>query len=268
MNPALINAAASIRSAQIANKNKPSAATKYDMQLELLRLKRQRRTRAIVGYTVAGLAVIIAGKRIIKTIKNKQAESDTSVEAQLAKQFHLAMQPWQWGAWAPDGKDINKIYSAAYRIANEDLSFKKVSRKYNSVTGRDLNEDLRKELSGEEYARLQSILSENYDPTGDPENPKNPGYFRTTDSGEFYPNPGDTFGIGYEPALWIDTYLTGRKVPHTRLYVKIGDLLEVKSAGGKLYYVKEDRGERLSPARYNELLKAPAVKKLRLGKKS
>lgn len=267
MNPALINAAAQVTAAKMSNKNRPSGTTKYDMQLELLRQKRKRRTRAIIGYSVAGLAVLIAGKRIIRNIKNKQSESDTSTEAQLAKEFHLAMQPLQWGSWVPDGKDLNKIYATAYRISNENISFKKVSRKYSNITGNELSEDLRKELSGEEYQKLQEILSKNYDPTGDPDNPNNPGYFRTTDSGEFYKNPSDNFGIEYEPGLWLDTYLTGRKYDHTRFGVEIGNLLEIRSAGGGLYYAKEGRVERLSPAKYNELRKAPAVKKYRLGKK-
>jgi hypothetical protein len=242
MNPALISLATSIAADKLSKKSPETGMTNPDLQFAIYKEEQKARRRKIALYTVGGLAVIIVGRKLYKDYKRRKSLNDQSPEAQIAREFQNAMHPSGLPKWIPDGTNEEKIFELARKIKESNLQFKDVASNYKNIYKDELMTELQNELDTDELTKFQSLLST----TETGESSENV-YIFTIAEGEFYKKPEDNFGLAFKSERLItNAKLTGVIKEYTRAYMKIGDLYEIKTGTGRLFYVKTDKIERIS----------------------
>ncbi len=273
-NPAIIAAATQLA---MNKQNKSSAPkNKYDVQSEVLRSKKRAKTWKVVGIGVGVLTVLVLGKKVYDKYRKDKTEGETSTSAQIAKQFIQAFNPWgiperlrKWGT--PDGgTNSDMVYDAAFKLKNAGLKFEEVAKDYEKITKRNLSADLRSELSNEQYAKVQAILADDYDPKRDNTNPDQikDGFFLFIEESDLYLNPRDSFSPKNSPTLpaysmFRNARLTGEKDNGTRY-----NMVQIaREGGGNLIWVKEHKLKRLTPTMFAEAMGNASIRKFELQKK-
>lgn len=119
-------------------------------------------------FIAAATAAYIVFKKIIQSVQQgilrNQVGTNTPDGLALgyASRFYAAMfqgnTEW-WSDWFGDGTDEESIFKVGREMFASKVSFGLVSAKYKGFYSRDLYTDLSKELSGEDLAKFQSVLT-------------------------------------------------------------------------------------------------------------
>ena len=247
--------------------------TKSDVELEIFKAESKRKNINTIAKgtgILVGAFILYKGAKLI--IKNK-TEKDQSPQVQYAKKLRVAMFP-SGTTWMPDGTNEQAIMKVAYKIANNtEISFSDVQKAYKKLYNDSLSVHLQKELNSSEYEALLQVISNNYSPEKDTENPEyyaNGKMIIMTKSTSLYKDLYDVFESQNLKAksFFINAVTTGntKKVAfvgyfnkQTRIQIKIvnksktvwlnadgiitvprtkENLLKYKNAGYKMYNLK------------------------------
>lgn len=248
------------------NLNRPpkTGRNKYDLQYDLENHKSYKPLRTGAFVVAGGLITFFVGKRIVKYLKNKTADNDSSIESQLAQRYDSAMRPSGQAFWFPDDTNMTEFWAVTNEIALKHIDFNKVAKKYEAVTGRtSLKEDIKNEISTTDFAKFLKLIDPNYSPGDDTENKDvYKGWFYVTQKTDYLDDGVLDLIIDgqLEPNVWYSNLLLKGNIGTHVLY---GKMYEVKFTNSdKTIWIKGEFVKKMSANEMSKKLNDKILKPL------